>query len=344
MKIEIIDPLKHRGWDDMVLSTKDYSFFHSSSWAHVLSESYAYKPLYFTILDKSRMLALLPLMEINSFLTGKRGVSLPFSDYCEPMVSDGVSFREIFDFVITYGKRKGWKYLEFRGAQAFFEKEKPTELFFGHTLDFGEGAENILTRFRESTRRNIKKAEKEGVRVSASTSLDDMKVFYNLNCLTRKYHGLPPQPFSFFKAVHQYAISEGFGFVMLASYKGSSIAGAVFFHFGRKAFYKYGASDRSYQYLRANNLIMWEAIKGYAQNRYKSFCFGRTESDNKGLRQFKTGWGTKEYIMKYYKYNLSKNAFMTNHQIITASQNKILSKMPIPLLRWMGSLFYKHIG
>ena len=44
------------------------------------------------------------------------------------------------------------------------------------------------------------------------------------------------------------------GFVALASYSNRVVAGAVFFHFGSKAIYKYGASDRNYQHLRANNL------------------------------------------------------------------------------------------
>lgn len=62
---------------------------------------------------------------------------------------------------------------------------------------------------------------------------------------------------------------------MLASFKGTIIAGAIYFHFGEKAVYKYGASDVKYQQLRPNNLVMWEAIRLYCQNGYKSFCFGR---------------------------------------------------------------------
>lgn len=118
----------------MVLATEDYSFFHSSSWARVLSESYGYKPLYLTILDNNRILGLTPLMQINSFLTGKRGVSLPFTDYCEPIVSDEVPFKAILDFVSIYGKRRGCEYIEFRGGQDFFEKEEPSEDYFGLPL------------------------------------------------------------------------------------------------------------------------------------------------------------------------------------------------------------------
>jgi lipid II:glycine glycyltransferase (peptidoglycan interpeptide bridge formation enzyme) len=250
----------------------------------------------------------------------------------------------LFDFIKAYGTDHGWKYLEFRGEQPFFAKEIPSAYYFGHILDLVEDSEKLFCSLRESTRRNIKKARKEGVEVTLSTSLDSIKEFYNLNCLTRKCHGLPPQPYSFFKNVHQYVMSKSLGFVILASYKGKYVAGAVFFHFGEKPLYKYGASDRRYQHLRANNLVMWEAIKWYSKNGYKDFCFGRTEPGNKGLLQFKAGWNTKEKVINYYKYDLNKNLFAKDGSLLTGFHNKVFNYIPIPLSKIIGSILYKHLA
>ena len=38
----------------------------------------------------------------------------------------------------------------------------------------------------------------------------------------------------------------------------------------------------------------------------KTFNFGRTELKHKGLLQFKRGWGVKEEILNYYKYDLKQ--------------------------------------
>ena len=57
-----------------------------------------------------------------------------------------------------------------------------------------------------------------------------------------------------------------------------------------------------------NDLIMWEAIKLYACNGYNSFCFGRKNIDQEGLRRFKSKWGSKEYIMNYFKYDLANDS------------------------------------
>jgi hypothetical protein len=70
MTLQIINPITYPGWDDLLLSTPDCSFFHSSAWARVLAESYSYTPKYFTMMDDGRLVALIPVMEVNSFLTG----------------------------------------------------------------------------------------------------------------------------------------------------------------------------------------------------------------------------------------------------------------------------------
>src|SRR3990172_2341885 len=101
--MQIIDPTQYPNWDELLLSAPGSSFFHTSAWAKVLRDSYNYKPLYFAIVDTGGIRALIPDMEVNSFLTGKRGVSLPFSDYCGPINPAGISFRDIFIHVIEHG-------------------------------------------------------------------------------------------------------------------------------------------------------------------------------------------------------------------------------------------------
>ena len=202
----------------------------------------------------------------------------------------------------------------------------------------------IFSNFRDSTRRNIRKAINEGVEVTINNSWESIKEFYRLNCLTRREHGLPPQPYYFFKKIYEHVISKDLGFVALATHGKKTIAGAVFFHLGEKALYKYGASDKYYQHLRANNLVMWETIKWYSQNGYKSLCFGRTEPENKGLIQFKNGWGAKESRIFYYKYDMGKGAFVKDSSGVTGFYNKLFSHMPLPLLKLSGTLLYKHMG
>ena len=92
-------------------------------------------------------------------------------------------------------------------------------------------------------------------------------------------------------------------------------------------------------------MIMWEAIKWYANNGYENFCFGRTDMENIGLRQFKQGWGTKEYRIKYFRYDLNSDSLIKdNAENMDVMRRVVFSKMPIPILRILGALLYRHFG
>ncbi len=340
--IDIINPIDFKGWDDLLSSSLEYTFFHTSAWAKVLSETYHYRPLYFTLLDNNRLLALIPMMEVKSLFTKLRGVSLPFTDYCEPIITNGFQIQDMLDFVKEYGQRCHWKFFEIRGD--FDLGISATKSFFRHRLKLTSNVEQVFSRFSDSTKRNIKKAMREGVEVNIYRSLDAVREYCRLHYITRKKHGLPPQPYYFFKKIYEHILSKNLGFIALASYGKTNIAGAVFFNFREKSVYKFGASNYRYQHLRPNNLIMWEAIKWYAQNGYKSLCFGRTALDNAGLLSFKIGWGTDEEIIKYYRYDLLQKAFVTERSLLNKSHRRIFRIMPVPLLRMLGTLVYKHIG
>ncbi len=342
--IQIVNPVTFEGWDDLLLSRPQATIFHSSAWARVLSESYRYTPFYFAVMDGNRLSALLPVMEVKSILTGSRGVSLPFTDYCDPIVDRETGFQSLLDDVIEYGRRRGWKFLEIRGGQGVLGSVSPSSSFLGHNVELSEDEEEMFYGFKDSARRNIKKANREGVEVGVFDSLESVREFYRLNCLTRRDHGLPPQPLTFFEKVHEHIIGKDHGFIVLGSYRDRYIGGAVFFHFGRKALYKYGASDRKFQRLRANNLVMWEAIRWLCERGFKSLCLGRTEPDNEGLLQFKSGLRPTERPINYYRYDLKKGSFVSGSSKARGFHNGIFRKLPIPLLSASGNLLYRHFG
>ncbi len=344
MSLTIINPLEIPEWDDLVSEHKDATIFHSSPWARVLKESYGYTPCYFTLIKNGELKVLIPLMEVKSLLTGTRGVSLPFTDYCPPILTHGYALEDLLPQLSKFGEQSGWKYFELRDVSIRDEDVLPSAIYLKHTLLLSEDENEIKSGFRSSTKRNIKKAEKEGVEVVRDDSMSGLKEFYRLNSLTRRDHGLPPQPFIFFRNLHTHIIKRGFGTIFTGKYDGQIIAAIVCLHFGQKAIYKYGASDRRFQGTRANNLVMWEAIKYYGQSEYKNFSFGRTEPENKGLVQFKAGWGAIEKTVPYIRYDLRGKKFVKETPKTTGWHNHLFSRMPVPALNLVGSILYRHMG
>ncbi len=344
MRVEILNPLGFAGWDKLILTQPNVTFFHSSHWTRVLCDAYGYKPLYFVVRDNGKLSAVVPVMEITSFLTGKRGVSLPFTDFCQPIIGPGIRADEIWNTIREYGAKAGWKYFEIRGGSGMNLSIPPSSWCYDHVLDLSQDVQNVYGHFRNSHKRNIKKALKIGVEITLCDSLESIKEFYRLNILTRKEHGLPPQPFTFFNNIHKAAIEKKHGLLFMAHYQGKVIAGVLCLHFGKRAMYKYGASDKQYQHLRPNNLVMWKAIEWYCQQGCKSFSFGRTDQGHNGLRQFKSGWGAKEKTVHYYQYNYKNGETSGPIVKVDGWHTRIFSKMPTSILKIVGSLLYRHIG
>ena len=344
MQIEVINPCQDSRWNENLQAFNQATIFHTSDWAHVIQQSYGYEPVYLMGCSDSSINILLPLFNIKSWLTGRRGVSLPFTDQCTPLMNSDVDGDLFIDKVVKIGEEEKWKYLEFRGGDYFAQKKiSPFDEFYTHELNIENDEVAVLSKFRSSTRRNIKKANKAGLQASISHAFSDLSAFYHLNCLTRRDHGLPPQPLIFFRHLYDIIIEKQKGFIALVRHKGQVIAGAIYLLYGDQCIYKYGASDKRYQNLRANNLVMWSAIQWCIQNQYRRLNFGRTELHHQGLLQFKRGWGTTEQKACYYKYNFKIRGFESKPARIKSSY-RVFERLPIPILTLIGRFLYRHVG
>ena len=309
----------------------------------MLNKSYGFKPYYFTVVANSKLKALLPIMEVKTLFSGPKGVSLPFTDFCSPLVDSRSEFDDMFGAAVGLAKKKGWKTIDLRGGQEFLEGVAPSETFLTHVLRLDNTELDIQASFRDSTRRNIRKSEKQGVVAKKCNSLDAVKTFYSLHCLTRRRHGMPPQPLYFFEHLHAHIISKDMGCIILASINGHDAAGAVFLCWNGEIVFKYGASDKRYHLFRANHLTMSSAIHSFRTEKCNSVNFGRTEPGNTGLLQYKKGWGTEECTRHYYMYDVNLNSFRRGGTEIKSSY-PLFKKMPLALLRFCGHLFYRFMG
>jgi hypothetical protein len=66
--------------------------------------------------------------------------------------------------------------------------------------------------------------------------------------------------------------------------------------------------------------------------------------NNPGLRQFKNGWGTREYFIPYYRYDLGGKVFVPEKKKESGFPKRVFRGMPLPLLNWVGSSLYRHMG
>ena len=110
----------------------------------------------------------------------------------------------------------------------------------------------------------------------------------------------------------------------------------------RRALYKYGASDEAFQHLRGNNLVMWEAIRWLRRLGVTTLHFGRTSLGNEGLRRFKLGWGVREEMIEYVKFDYKRNQFVQEADAAAGWHNRFFRIMPSCLSRLTGAMLYRY--
>ncbi len=344
LQMRILDPVHHPGWDAVVALHRDAGCFHTSAWAKVLHQTYNHQPFYLQFSRGRRLAALIPLMEVRSLFTGRRGVCLPFSDACEPLIFDPEAVGLVRDRLVRFAQERRWKHLEIRGGKFFQLAARSATKFFGHTLDLRSGAQELTTHFTSPVRRAIRKAERSDVSAVVVRNRPAIGDFYRLHVQTRRRHGLPPQPVSFFLNIYEHIINRGLGFIVLAQHGPRPIAAAIFFRFGRNALYKYGASDKRFQALRANNLVMWQGIQFLAHNGAEKLHFGRTEQENEGLRRFKLSWNTQEETIDYFRVDPSgRQCLAPARSHDSGLHKKVFGRLPLMFNRLAGSMIYPHL-
>jgi len=341
----LASPLADPGWDARVTAIGG-SFFHSRAWAQVLAGTYGHQPFYCVQQAGDTVVGVLPLMELNSPFLGRRGISLPFTDSCGALFQGPVAGPEdLCNFARSQALERGWRYLEFRGPVHGWRNPVPSIQFLEHVLPLADGADRLMAGLNPAVRRAIRKSSRAGLTVSFGTSDQAMSDYYRLHALTRKRHGLPPQPERFFQNIARYVFAAGNGFVASAILGGRTVAAAVFFFFGTEAVYKFGASDLAFQSSRPNNLVMWEAIKWFASHGFERLHLGRTSMNNHGLAQFKRGFGAIEDRLNYFRYSLREEKWITSiDRAADSLANSVFRRLPLPVLRLAGRILYPHVS
>ena len=147
------------------------TIFHSVGWLQALQRTYGYNPVVFTTSPPGAELQNgVAFCEVKSWLTGRRIVSLPFSDHCEPLVTNLGDLPPILSYLKNQSSHSKWKYIELRPLSDEMVRDagahfKQSDMHHFHKIDLRPAAETIFRGFHDScVRRKIRKAEREELR------------------------------------------------------------------------------------------------------------------------------------------------------------------------------------
>ena len=340
-----LDPLSDPRWKIFINGHSQASVFHSTSWLKALKKSYGYDPVVLTTCPRESPLNNgLLFCRVKSWLTGKRLVSVPFSDHCDPLAGNSTEVDDLLNHAKQWVDSGKWKYIEVRPASynpdarsGFHESLR----YRVHRLDLRADKQTLFNNFhKDSVQRKIRRAQRENLLYEEGTSENLLKKFYDLLIMTRRRHFLPPQPLSWFSALID--SFRGDLKIRIASKGNVPIASILTLSHKRSLVYKYGCSDARFHSSGGTMLLFWNAIQEAKSNGIEEFDMGRSDEDNLGLISFKEHWGAVSKPLVYWSYpQRSELIPNTWHK---AMLRRVVPFTPESVLRTAGRLLYRHIA
>jgi Acetyltransferase (GNAT) domain len=348
-KVYRIDPLSDPRWMPFVEQHPRASVFHCPAWLRALLQTYGYSTVAYTTSDPGGKLGNAAVFcRVESWLTGRRLVSLPFSDHCDPLVDSEEDSAALRSALEEDAASFGFGYIEVRLSRPveFRAPWLPVSTFALHQLHLQPDLETLFCNLhKDSIQRKIRRAERERLNYDEGATGSHLDSFYRLFAITRQRHGLPPPPRRWFENL---IACFGDALKIRISLRERRPVAAILTvcHKGTM-FYKYGGSDVRYNNLGGTCMLLWAAIKEAKITGLRRFDLGRSDPDQAGLITFKDRWGASKSLLTYSRYVRTPNSALalvplTGPKAMPAK--RVMAHLPTSVLNAMGRLLYKHVG
>ncbi len=322
--------------------------YHTPEWRDALVATYGYDPVYLGCFDESGLTGVLPMMEVASWLTGRRLVSLPFSNVCGP-IGDEETSRRLLEEAIDLYQARGDAAIEIR-TQADINPVQDARLtavsyFITSIVDLDPDPDVVWRRFKDrNVRTEVRQAGKKGVTVRAGESEEDLKRFYDIYAPSRQSHGVPPQSYGFFKNLWR-GLRHDYLDLFMAMHEERCVGGLITLGFGKTICAAYIGSDAAYRSHRVHQIMFWKAMEAGCARGFERFDFLRTAKKSKNLRYFKERWNAHEVDLEYFYHPEVRGTASTieetaKYRLLTA----VLKRSPAFVGKAFGRILYRHLG
>ena len=348
-----VDVIEARGtdlaqWDAYASSAPHATVYHRSQWARIFGEALGYRAWLLMAKNSSgATCGILPLYLVRG-LTGRRLVAVPFRDRGGPVFDSADALAALLRHAGEVARRERAAVL-LKSIEALPQEVVGPALvrrdhwvnsrmaIADHTRD------SLWERIGNKNRNMVRQAQKQGlIAVRATNEPRAAERWHALHVQTQHRLGVPPFPLRFFSLMLEMLAPPGSIELIEVRHNERPCAATLLFVHGDTCIYGYSASSVEGQRLRANDLMLFEAMSMAAERKLAWFDFGSDSPSQESLLFFKSKWGAVQQVIPMYtspdvaitdssdaKYELARTMFRT---------------MPQPLSSWIGARVVRLFG
>jgi CelD/BcsL family acetyltransferase involved in cellulose biosynthesis len=347
MDIVCVDPRSDALWTKLV-EEQECDAFHSPGWLRALGDTYGFEVGAYVLVDEAgQPVAGIPFGRIAD-IRGHRIVTLPFSDYCDPVVGNADQWQQLTEPLLQEQAPFTIRCVH-NSLPLTDQRFTLVNRAHWHGMDLRPDLDALWNRLDGSARRAIRKAEKQGVVVYQAQDEADLRAFFEMHLGVRKRkYRLLAQPYRFFQNIWHHCIQEGRGALLVAAYEGHIIGGALFLEWKNRLYYKFNASAPQELAVRPNDLVIWHGIQ-YGKSRGHSFLdFGLSDWEQDGLVRYKRKFATEEKTISFLRYSPNGGPTREAQQVggLLPQLTQLFTDETVPdqVTERAGDVLYRYFG
>lgn len=311
--LKLITTIPEENWSDFVLKNPFGTVFHTPQMNKVFFRTKGYQPISLAVMgDNDKILALMNAVVIKEKSKLLQSFSARSIIFGGPVFENTRAGQEAILFLLDeYSKIAGRQSL-YSEIRNIYDMSQFSKLFnqcgyyfedhLNYLIDIKRSDEEVFQDIHRSMRKNITKAQKNGILVKEVIDKNQISVFYNF--LKEIYHRAkkPIMDISYFEAIFDILVPSGMAKFHLAEYKDEYIGGRVTLMYKNVIYAHYVSTSSEYKSLNPNALLNWEIISWGIKNGYHVFDFGGAggPKEEYGVREFKKQFGGQ--LVNYGRY------------------------------------------
>lgn len=340
LSIQPLTDADRDAWDAFVIAHPDATFFHLSKWSRVLERAFGHRSYYLTAKQAGRIVGVLPLSRVKSFLFGDALSSTPFCVYGGAVAADENVRRALEDRAAQMANELQVDHLELRNTLATRTDWPTKDLYatFRKTLD--PDPEKNMAAIPRKQRAEVRAGIKNNLAIEFER---DTKRLYDIYSSSVRGLGTPVFARKYFNV-----LLEEFGDACEIStvvHQGTPVASLMTFWFRDEVLPYYGGGLPSARPLSGYDFLYWDLMRRACTRGTRIYDFGRSKVDT-GPYKYKKHWGFEPKPLPY-AYHLVKSKAMPNLSPANPKYRYFIEawkKMPLPITQMVGPPLAKYLG
>jgi serine/alanine adding enzyme len=287
-------------WDEFASRYTDL-IFYQSVWSQVLKEGLGGQPLYFCLRNEGEIVAGLPAVLLNFSIFKILYASIPYGN----LIGERSYFPFFVELLEKEFHRRGID--QVRITESPFSESFPPESFKpistkSTLLDLrGYDKIKIWEGYKKNIRRDIRKAQRSGIRIRRGASGKDANIFYKLYLASmERNRAMAKYPLRWFETLYEVLTEKELSAIYVAELNDVPIAGVVLIYSVSSTHYFHNGSQYEFLKFCPNELLVHSSIENAVEREISFFDFMGSDPKDLSLLRFKEKWGGQSMNLNTY--------------------------------------------